>query len=72
MLTNVKAEHLLTNAEAAAIVGIKTVSWRKYVSDKRAPEPDLIIGGKPLWLRETVVTWNANRRGRGWRKGVRG
>lgn len=55
----------LTNTDAAALAGVTPASWRKYVSDGRAPKPDGTLGRTPWWRRETVETWKANRPGQG-------
>ncbi len=55
----------LDNAAAAALWGVSVASWRKYVSDGRAPKPDGKLGGSPWWRRQTVLDAKAKRPGQG-------
>ena len=52
---------LLTSHEAAARIGVATETWRQYVSNGRAPDPDLRIGPTSLWLAATVDAWDGGR-----------
>lgn len=61
---------MLTIAEAAARAGVTAATWRSYVARDQAPKPDEHDRwGHPMWSPETIDTWLAARRGRGWRKG---
>ncbi|CAI7974353.1 hypothetical protein FRAHR75_1310013 [Frankia sp. Hr75.2] len=53
--------------EAGAPVGADT--WSGYVSRGQAPAPTRRIGRTPVWDPAQVRTWQAARRGRGWRAG---
>ncbi len=55
----------LTTADAAALVGVDPATWRKYVSDGRAPQPDGRLGRTPWWTRSTIDAWLAARPGQG-------
>jgi hypothetical protein len=55
----------LTTTDAAALIGVTPASWRKYVSDGRAPKPDGYLGRTPWWWPETVQQWQASRPGQG-------
>ncbi len=55
----------LTNADAAALVGITAASWRRYVSSGRAPRPDGHLGRTPWWRPDTIEQWKAQRPGQG-------
>lgn len=54
----------LSRPELAARIGVAPDSVGKY----KLPEPDVLVGGRPGWLPETVDAWNVARPGRGnWR-----
>lgn len=57
----------LTTAEAAALAGVKPRTWSSYVARGQAPAPAARIGTTPVWDREIVETWLANRPGQGTR-----
>lgn len=68
------ADAQLTNDEAAALATrlvsrpgseIKPASWRRYVSDGRAPKPDGHLGRTPWWSPGTIEQWAASRPGQG-------
>ncbi|MBV7362915.1 transcriptional regulator [Actinomycetaceae bacterium TAE3-ERU4] len=52
-------------------LGISSHTVRRYLSDKRLPEPDVQIGEPPSvkygWSVETIDAWNAARPGKGGR-----
>lgn len=57
------------NAGAAALLGVKAVTWRKSVSEGYAPPPDgrETFGGSPWWFEDTVTAYRDSRPGRGHR-----
>ncbi|MFD4880548.1 MarR family transcriptional regulator [Streptomyces sp. NPDC058420] len=46
----------------AAYIGVRTDSVHSYRKYGLLPPPDLLEGGKPYWLAETVRTWLAHSR----------
>lgn len=60
-------EERLSVAAAAKMAGLKTDTWRAYVTRGQAPQPDGIdeTFGRRYWRRSTVQTWVENRPGRG-------
>ena len=56
-------------AGAAAIVGVKPVTWRGYVHRGQAPKPDgrEEISGSPWWWESTVKAFARSRVGQGYR-----
>jgi len=55
----------LSATEVATLLGVQRNSLGRY----KLPEPDALIGGTRGWRKDTIETWNANRRGQGWRRG---
>lgn len=45
--------------EIAAYIGTRTDSVRSYRKNGLLPPPDLVEGGKPYWLADTVRAWLA-------------
>lgn len=68
---------LLTGPECAALMGIKSVSWRSLVQRGYAPtadEPDADRPAEmrmPRWRRSTVLAYKAARPGQGARTDLR-
>lgn len=60
-----------TAAECAEHCGIRPSTWRDYVADGRAPAPmpGYDEDRRRRWDAQEVRTWQASRRGQGWRKG---
>ncbi|WP_214369800.1 hypothetical protein [Pseudonocardia sp. H11422] len=57
---------LLDAAEAAELSGIEPVTWVRYVErGGLVPDADELVCEQPHWRRDTVLTWLANRPGRG-------
>lgn len=59
-----KCEHrirLIGRAEAAKICGISQPTFDEYYYAGYAPPPDVHLPQKPLWLRETIVAYQAAR-----------
>jgi hypothetical protein len=60
---------LIGNGAAAEYVGIAERTWSAYVARDRAPKPAtrVIQGGHalPVWTRQQLDEWKANRPGRG-------
>ena len=54
----------ITAAEAAELSEMPYYYVWIYQQRKAMPEPDLRIGGKPLWKRSTIEEWHATRRRR--------
>ncbi|MER5436029.1 MarR family transcriptional regulator [Streptomyces sp. NPDC002588] len=46
----------------AAYIGARTDSVRSYRKHGLLPPPDVVEGGKPYWLADTVQTWLARSR----------
>lgn len=55
----------LSTTEVAALIGVQRNSLGRY----KLPDPDVLVGEVRGWRRDTIETWNANRRGQGWRRG---
>jgi len=57
-------EELLGTAELSAMVGLGTATLRRYLyrGPPAIPGPDFRYRGHPLWRKETVVQWLAERR----------
>lgn len=51
----------LTLAEAAARAGVKPKTWSAYVARGQAPAPTTRLGRTPIWDRDDIDTWLANR-----------
>lgn len=64
-----KSDEIVGNAEAATYVGLSVNAWRPYVARGHAPKPVRreIRGGHalPVWTRQQLDEWKANRPGRG-------
>lgn len=56
-------------ADIAALLDVKVTSVRQYRARGELPDADHRVGQSPLWLRSTITTWQAARRGQDWRKG---
>jgi hypothetical protein len=56
----------LTREQAAGLADITVETFRTYVRDGYAPQPDGHLGRTPYWYRRTIVDWLArwNQRGR--------
>jgi len=55
----------LGRTQVAHRIGVKPDTLNRY----KLPEPDAMVGDKPVWLPRTVDEWNARRPGRGnWRR----
>jgi hypothetical protein len=70
-------DDLLTAPEAAALIGVKPLSFlRNVAGDRDGPRPDWRFGGEgaggstPVWHRKTIVSWIGRRPGKGWRAGA--
>jgi hypothetical protein len=61
----------LSSREAAAIWGIAPSTWRAYVADGLAPQPDGRFGSQNWWWRSTVVEALADRPGQGARSDLK-
>lgn len=61
------SEERLSVAAAAKMAGLKTDTFRAYVTRGHAPQPDGIdeVFGRRYWYRATVQTWMDTRPGRG-------
>lgn len=56
----------LDTAAVAALVGVQPASITRYRHrDPTFPSPDITLGGRPGWKRETIDTWIANHKGPG-------
>lgn len=62
----------LSVSAAAKLAGLKTDTWRAYVTRGQAPKEDGIdeTFGRKYWYRTTVETWMANRPGQGSRTDI--
>jgi predicted DNA-binding transcriptional regulator AlpA len=52
---------LVTMREFARLVGLTYGVIRLYRHQGKLPEADVLMEGKPLWLRTTVEEWKASR-----------
>ena len=61
------SEERLSVSSAAKLAGLKTDTFRAYVTRDLGPQPDGIdeTFGKRYWYRSTIETWMANRPGQG-------
>jgi len=63
----------LSLQDVADHVGVSRNTIATYARMPSFPEPDVVVGSdlnaRRGWSVETIDEWNANRRGRGWRKG---
>lgn len=84
LMSKKKRGEKLTVPQVAERLQITPAAWRAYVSRARkahtegrvtpsmAPLPDGQYDERtPWWWESTIDEWNASRRGRGWRAGVR-
>lgn len=57
------ARERLSVAAAAKLAGVKTDTWRSYVTRKQAPAPDGVdeTFGRYFWYRSTVQKWIDSR-----------
>jgi predicted DNA-binding transcriptional regulator AlpA len=55
---------LLTGKEVAESAGLRYKTLWTYKKRNTLPEPDIYIGNKPLWKRETIAEWLSTRRTR--------
>jgi transposase len=49
--------------EIAAHIGVRTETVRSYRKHGLLPPPELVEGGKPYWLADTIRSWVASRPG---------
>lgn len=61
----------VNNAGAALLLGVQSLTWRKLVSEKQAPQPDgrEEFGKSPWWYESTVIAYRDGRPGMGTRPG---
>ena len=52
---------LLTSADIAKMIGLKTDTIYTYRKRNTLPEPDHYIGRNPVWKKETIQKWNQSR-----------
>lgn len=55
---------LLTGEQVASIAGLKYKTLWTYRKRNTLPEPDIYLGNKPLWKKETIAEWSSTRRTR--------
>ena len=55
----------------AAFLGVREETIYIYRARGYLPEEDVKLGNSPGWFRSTIVGWNEQRPGKGWRKGQR-
>ncbi len=58
-------DDLLDTSDVAELVGVKVPTIRTYLHRGDMPKPDRVIGRSPVWRRETIDAWLAERPGRG-------
>lgn len=71
--TKIDPSTLISFAEAAEIIGVQPDTMHFYhrrsrlrgYPDGLVPEPVTLVGGRPMWTREQIETWHANRPGPG-------
>lgn len=54
-------EVLLTRQMVADRIGISVETLKAHRRKGLMPEPDHVIGGKPLWKIKTIDRWDAKR-----------
>ncbi|WP_454891984.1 XRE family transcriptional regulator [Alloscardovia omnicolens] len=59
------AEKYMSYSEVAAYLNVATGALGNY----KLPEPDAYIGRTRGWKKQTIEIWNANRPGKGNRRG---
>lgn len=52
----------LTAKEVADIAGLQYKTLWTYRKRNTLPEPDVYLGNKPLWTRQTIDSWMAERK----------
>lgn len=60
----------LTTKEVAALLGVqpKTVRQYRWRKTDRFPEPDEQAGPLPLWKKDTIERWKADRASASWNR----
>lgn len=58
-------DDLLDSSAVAELIGVKPATIRTYRHRGDMPPPDRTIGRTPVWLRDTIDRWLAERPGQG-------
>lgn len=58
-------QELLGLRDIARLLGVAPATPQKWRTRRLLPPPDVVASGLPLWRRETIEAWAANRRGPG-------
>ncbi len=56
-----------TIADVAEFLGVRDTTVSTYYLRGQMPQPDNRFARSPVWRPSTVVEWNRQRPGRGWR-----
>lgn len=60
------------NVKVETVYAYKARARRAKAGDVVMPDPVGKMGNSPIWDEKDIEAWDAQRRGRGWRKGLKG